>query len=75
MASREIRIRVPEEAYDQLQRLAASSQVAAEEYAAQLLTDDLTRTRFLDGAQEFITEHGPGFAERFGPRPAGGRAA
>ncbi|MFE0773338.1 hypothetical protein [Streptomyces sp. NPDC058861] len=73
---RELRVTVTDEVYEQLQALAADSRVPAEEYAARMLTDDMTRARFLAGAEEFVAEHALGFAEHFGPHPAtGDRAA
>ncbi|MGR3935236.1 hypothetical protein [Streptomyces sp. BRA346] len=72
---RELRINVTEDVYDQIQILAARIQVPAEEYAARMLADDVAHARFLEGAENFIAEHGIAFAERFGPRPAGGQAA
>ncbi|MGX1955911.1 hypothetical protein ACWIGY_37140 [Streptomyces anulatus] len=75
-SNRELRVTVTDEVYEQLQELAAGKDVPAEEYAARMLTDDVTRARFLAGAEEFVAEHARGFAERFGPHPtAGGRAA
>ncbi|GHG14165.1 hypothetical protein ACFFSH_31375 [Streptomyces filamentosus] len=72
---RELRVTVTDEVYEQLQALAADKAVPAEEYAARMLTDDITRSRFLAGAEEFVAEHALGFAERFGPRPAAGDQA
>ncbi|MCX5115331.1 hypothetical protein OOK13_44280 [Streptomyces sp. NBC_00378] len=40
-----------------------------------MLTDDVTRARFLAGAEQFVTEHALGFAEHFGPHPAAGDQA
>ncbi|MFD3922879.1 hypothetical protein [Streptomyces sp. NPDC058595] len=72
---RKLYISVPDDVYDQIALLAASEQVPTEEYAARMLVDDVTEARFLSGAQEFISEHGPGFAARFGPHTAGDQAA
>ncbi|MFE3074385.1 hypothetical protein [Streptomyces sp. NPDC059247] len=72
---RELRVTVTDEVYEQLQALAAGSHVAAEEYAARMLTDDVARARFLAGAEEFVAEHAFGFAEYFGPHPAAGDRA
>ncbi|MFJ4343303.1 hypothetical protein [Streptomyces sp. NPDC088915] len=72
---RELRVTVTNEVYEQLQALAADSRVPAEEYAARMLTDDVTRARFLAGAEEFVAEHAFGFAEHFGPHPAAGDRA
>ncbi|MGW4725385.1 hypothetical protein [Streptomyces sp. NPDC004291] len=47
---RELRVTVTDGVYEQLQALAADSRVPAEEYAARMLTDDVTRARFLAGA-------------------------
>ncbi|MFF3748658.1 hypothetical protein [Streptomyces kronopolitis] len=72
---RELRISVTDDVYEQLQLLAASNHVHAEEYAARMITDDVARARFLAGADDFISEHAAGFAARFGPSAAGGQAA
>ncbi|WP_432127499.1 hypothetical protein [Streptomyces sp. bgisy082] len=72
---RELRVTVTDEVYEQLQALAADKDVPAEEYAARMLTDDVTRARFIEGAQEFIAEHALTLAEHFGPRPAAGDQA
>ncbi|QTA37032.1 hypothetical protein [Streptomyces sp. CA-256286] len=75
---RELRVTVTDDVYEQLQVLAADKDVPAEEYAARMLTDDVTRARFLSGAEQFVTEHASGFAAHFGPGPrptAGDRAA
>ncbi|GAA2622216.1 hypothetical protein [Streptomyces tubercidicus] len=72
---RELRISVTDDVYDELQILAASEHVPAEEYAARMLADDVARARFLTGAGEFISEHAAGFAERFGPHATGDKAA
>ncbi|WP_046508393.1 hypothetical protein [Streptomyces odonnellii] len=76
-ANRELHISVPDDVYEQLQILAASKHVPTEEYVAGMLADDVAEARFLSGSQQFITEHGHAFAERFGPRPrtAGEHAA
>lgn len=73
--NRELRVTVTDEVYEQLQALAADKDVPAEEYAARMLTDDVTRARFLAGAEEFVAEHALGFAEHFGPHPAVGDQA
>ncbi|MFE3864775.1 hypothetical protein ACFXPT_30630 [Streptomyces goshikiensis] len=72
---RELRVTVTDEVYEQLQALAADSRVPAEEYAARMLTDDVTRARFLAGAEQFVAEHALGFAEHFGHHPAAGDQA
>lgn len=64
--SREIRIEVSDETYEQLQRLGAERHLPAEQYAQQVLAADLVRARFTEGARAFITEHAAGFAARFG---------
>ncbi|MFD8386177.1 hypothetical protein ACFV2X_48055 [Streptomyces sp. NPDC059679] len=73
--ARELRIEIDDDAYEQLQRLAADNQVAAERYAEQLLTADLARARFSEGAVRFIADHAEGFAARFGGRPDNGHNA
>ncbi|MFJ9434579.1 hypothetical protein ACIRQY_33680 [Streptomyces sp. NPDC101490] len=40
-----------------------------------MLTDDVTRARFLAGAEQFVAEHALGFAEHFGSRSATGDQA
>ncbi|MGW7579163.1 hypothetical protein [Streptomyces sp. NPDC054765] len=72
---RELRISVTDDVYDELQILAASEHVPAEEYAARMLADEVARARFLAGAEEFISEHAAGFAERFGSHTTGDKAA
>ncbi|MGW6744862.1 hypothetical protein ACWGDX_29695 [Streptomyces sp. NPDC055025] len=71
----ELRISVTDDVYEQLQMLAADQHVPAEEYAARMLADDVARVRFVEGARSFIAEHSHGFADRFGPHPAGEQAA
>ncbi|WP_031511034.1 hypothetical protein [Streptomyces megasporus] len=71
----ELRVNVPEDVYEQLQVLAANQQMPAEEYAARMLTDDVTRARFVEGARDFIVEHAAEFADRFGPHTTKGNAA
>jgi hypothetical protein len=63
---REIRIEVDDETYEELERLAASGRAEPGQYAAQLLTADISRVRFAAGAKEFAAEHAEGFAARFG---------
>ncbi|MFD5110053.1 hypothetical protein [Streptomyces cinereoruber] len=72
---RELRVTVTDEVHEQLQALASDSRVPAEEYATRMLTDDVTRARFLAGAEQFVAEHAPGFAEGFDPYPAAGDRA
>jgi predicted transcriptional regulator len=64
--SREIRIEISDELYEQLQQAAAERRLPPEAYAGQVLNADLTRTRFREGARAFVAEHADGFAERFG---------
>ncbi|WP_328862993.1 hypothetical protein [Streptomyces sp. NBC_00306] len=64
--AREIRIEVDDETYEQLKRLAAGGHTEPEQYAAQLLTADITRTRFVEAAGTFAAEHAEGFAAPFG---------
>ncbi|MER7000680.1 hypothetical protein [Streptomyces sp. NPDC000410] len=64
--AREIRIEVDDETYEQLKRLAAGGHAEPEQYAAQLLTADITRARFNEAAKAFADEHAAGFAARFG---------
>ncbi|MFE7779274.1 hypothetical protein ACFU5O_36510 [Streptomyces sp. NPDC057445] len=71
--AREIRIEVDDETYEQLERLAAGGHAEPEQYAAQLLTADITRARFNEAAAGFADEHAAGFAARFGSGP--GQAA
>ncbi|AJF69270.1 hypothetical protein [Streptomyces vietnamensis] len=68
--AREIRIEISDEAYEALERAAAEKRVDAEAYARKVLDADLTRTRFLEGARQFVADHGQVFADRFGG-PAG----
>ncbi|MFD5451244.1 hypothetical protein [Streptomyces sp. NPDC127100] len=63
---REIRIKISDELYEQLQQAAAERHLPPEAYAGQVLDADLTRARFREGARGFIAEHAQGFAERFG---------
>ncbi|MEU8764280.1 hypothetical protein [Streptomyces sp. NPDC048659] len=72
---RELHITVTDEVYEQLQALAADKKVPAEEYAARMLTDDVTKARFLAGAEQFVAEHALGFAEHFGTHPTTGDQA
>ncbi|MER7001221.1 hypothetical protein [Streptomyces sp. NPDC000410] len=64
--AREIRIEVDDETYEQLERLAAGGHAEPAQYAAQLLTADITRARFNEAAKAFADEHAAGFAARFG---------
>ncbi|MFH8295031.1 hypothetical protein [Streptomyces sp. NPDC018059] len=64
--AREIRFEVSDEAFEQLERVAAKKRVAAEEYAGQVLDRDLARVRFMEAARSFVAQHAAGFAERFG---------
>ncbi|MEW2490815.1 hypothetical protein [Streptomyces sp. NPDC048411] len=64
--AREIRINVDDETYEQLERLAADGHAEPEQYAAQLLTADIARSRFNEAAKAFRDEHARGFAARFG---------
>ncbi|MFD9285907.1 hypothetical protein ACFWD7_53695 [Streptomyces mirabilis] len=63
---KEIRIKVDDETYQELQRLAADDHEDPDQYASRRLTADLARTRFLEGAKAFVEEHGQAFADRFG---------
>ncbi|MFD3505737.1 hypothetical protein [Streptomyces sp. NPDC058678] len=67
---KEIRIKVDDETYEQLQRLAADDHENPDQYASRRLTADLAHTRFLEGAKAFVEEHGQAFAERFGTGPS-----
>ncbi|MGP3636362.1 hypothetical protein ACTU45_23915 [Streptomyces sp. 24-1644] len=64
--AKEIRIEVDDETYEQLERLAAGGHAPPEQYAAKLLTADITRARFAEAAKAFAAEHAEGFAARFG---------
>ncbi|MGY0071902.1 hypothetical protein ACWZEH_35225 (plasmid) [Streptomyces sp. QTS137] len=64
--AREIRIVIDDETYEELQRRAATGHEDPDQYASRRLTDDLARTRFLEGAKAFVDEHGQAFADRFG---------
>lgn len=68
--AKEIRIKVDDETYEELQRRAADGQEDPDQYASRRLTDDLARTRFLEGARAFVEEHGQAFADRFGTGPS-----
>jgi hypothetical protein len=68
--SRELRIQIDDDAYEQLRGLADSDHVDAEKYAQRLLLADLARQRFETGARAFIEEHGDAFVTRFGTRSA-----
>ncbi|MFI6341089.1 hypothetical protein [Streptomyces sp. NPDC050535] len=64
--AKEIRIRIDDETFEELRRRAADDHEDPDQYASRRLTDDLARTRFIEGAKAFVDEHGPAFAERFG---------
>ena len=68
--AKEIRIKVDDETYEELQRRAADGHEDPDQYASRRLTDDLARTRFLEGARAFVEEHGQAFADRFGTGPS-----
>jgi hypothetical protein len=54
----------------ELRRRAADGHEEPDQYASRRLTDDLARTRFLEGAKAFVEEHGQAFADRFGTGPS-----
>ncbi|GGV57883.1 hypothetical protein [Streptomyces spectabilis] len=62
----EITIQVDDETYGELARQAADGQLEPDAYAAQLLTADVRRARFMEAATSFADEHGAAFAEEFG---------
>ncbi|MFC5724115.1 hypothetical protein ACFP1Z_28500 [Streptomyces gamaensis] len=72
---RKIEVHLSDEAYADLQRAAADKHIDPEAYAGTVLEDNLTRARFLEGAQDCIDQHADEFAARFGPAAAADRAA
>ncbi|MFK0143276.1 hypothetical protein [Streptomyces murinus] len=74
--SREIRIQISDELYEQLQQAAAERRLPPEAYVGRVLNADLTRTGFREGARAFIAEHAEGFSGRFrGPARTSADAA
>ncbi|WP_331732248.1 hypothetical protein [Streptomyces sp. NBC_00989] len=67
--AKEIRIQVDDETFEELRRRAADDHEEPDQYASRRLTDDLARTRFIEGARGFVEEHGQAFVDRFGTGP------
>ncbi|MEV6680653.1 hypothetical protein AB0N09_27885 [Streptomyces erythrochromogenes] len=70
----ELRITLPDDVQNLLERNAADAGVPAEEYAGQRLAADQQHAAFLAGARLFIAEH-PDLAERTAETPAAARDA